>query len=194
MATTCARWRAARRAVIYRGAGDLAVANVTAGALDAAGAPQAVSASGVTAGNAFVRSTSGNLSVAAASAAAGALMLQADTGNVTLGQSVQAATVALLAGGDIGQGAAGAIAADELLARSSGGGVGLDQAPNRVGTLAGGARDAFAYADVDALRIGEVSLPTPGAGRARRQVPNEASPPPPRSCGPSPATLRWMPT
>ncbi|WP_296557270.1 filamentous hemagglutinin N-terminal domain-containing protein [Pigmentiphaga sp.] len=150
--------------LIYRGAGDLAVANVTAGALDAAGAPQAVSASGVTAGNAFVRSTSGNLSVAAASAAAGALMLQADTGNVTLGQSVQAATVALLAGGDIGQGAAGAIAADELLARSSGGGVGLDQAPNRVGTLAGGARDAFAYADVDALRIGEVSLPTLGAG------------------------------
>ncbi|RZS85928.1 filamentous hemagglutinin N-terminal domain-containing protein [Pigmentiphaga kullae] len=148
----------------YRGAGDLAVTAVAASMLDAAGAPQAASASGVTAQDASVRVTSGNLSIAAASAAAGGLSLQADTGNVALGQSVQAATVALLAGGDIGQSASGTITADGLAARSTGGSVGLDQASNRVGTVAGGARDAFAYTDADALRIGEVTLPTLGSG------------------------------
>ncbi|WP_338617633.1 filamentous hemagglutinin N-terminal domain-containing protein [Pigmentiphaga sp. CHJ604] len=148
----------------YRGTGDLAVTTVTAAGLDGAGAPQTVSASGVTAGDAFVRATSGNLSIAAASAAAGSMVLQADAGNVTLGQSVQAATVALLAGGDIGQNASGSIIADELAARSTDGSVVLDQASNRVGTVAGGARGGFAYTDADALRIGEVTLPTLGAG------------------------------
>lgn len=118
---------------------------------------QAAAASGVNAANAVVQATSGNLAVQAASAATGGLTLQADAGNVSLGQSVQASTVALLAGGDITQATAGTVTAAGLLARSSGGNVQLDAASNRTDTVAGGAANGFAYTDVDALRIGEVA-------------------------------------
>lgn len=141
----------------YRGAGDIAIGTVAASALGAGGAPQPASAAGVAAGDAIVQATSGNLSVQAVSAAAGGLTLQADTGNLAIGQAVQGATVALLAGGDVGQTAAGAITATDLLARSTGGNVRLEGGANRVGTVAGGAAGTFAYTDADALRIGAVT-------------------------------------
>lgn len=143
--------------VNFRGAGNLAIGTAAAVGMGPGDTLQAAAASGVNAANAVVQATSGNLAVQAASAATGGLTLQADAGNVSLGQSVQASTVALLAGGDITQATAGTVTAAGLLARSPGGNVQLDAASNRTDTVAGGAANGFAYTDVDALRIGEVA-------------------------------------
>jgi filamentous hemagglutinin family protein len=81
-------------------------------------------------------------------------------GNIALNAPVSAPTLGLVSAGNITQTAAAPITAGTLLAQSSGGSVLLDQAANNVSaaTLGGSAAGAFRYQDVDALRVGNVSV------------------------------------
>lgn len=115
-------------------------------------APTIVAGSNVHAGDIDVV---GPLSVPAA------LTLQNGAGgNIRLGGAVTAAKLGLVSRGDITQTAGAPITAGTLLARSTGGSVLLDQAPNNVSadTLGGGAAGAFRYVDVDTVQLGSVSV------------------------------------
>lgn len=81
-------------------------------------------------------------------------------GNIALNAPITAPTLGLVSAGNITQTAAALITAGTLLAQSSGGSVLLDQAANNVSaaTLGGSAAGAFRYQDVDALRVGNVSV------------------------------------
>ncbi|AKC85897.1 MBG domain-containing protein [Pseudoxanthomonas suwonensis] len=72
--------------------------------------------------------------------------------------NVDGYTLALVSAGRIGQGTSGAITAESLLARSTGGDVLLDNPANDVSgnTLAGDAAGEFHYVDTSALAIGDV--------------------------------------
>lgn len=105
----------------------------------------------------------GAITVASALSSAGALTLQnegAGSGGIALNAAVTADRLGLLSAGNITQTASAPIVAQHLLARSTGGSVLLDQAANNVSanTLGGGAAGAFRYQDVDALRVGSVSV------------------------------------
>lgn len=92
---------------------------------------------------------------------AGALTLQNEGGgNIALAAPVSAGQLGLLSAGNVTQTAGAPVTAGTLLARSTGGSVLLDQAANNVSaaTLGGGAAGAFRYQDVDALRVGNVSV------------------------------------
>ncbi|MCD9027917.1 filamentous hemagglutinin N-terminal domain-containing protein [Luteimonas sp. BDR2-5] len=94
----------------------------------------------------------GNLTLQAGGAGAAGIAVNA-------GIDVDGHTLALASSGSIVQNGAGAIVADSLLARSTGGDVLLDRAANNVAgnTLAGGAAGDFRYLDQDALAIGSVT-------------------------------------
>ncbi|MFH0133609.1 filamentous hemagglutinin N-terminal domain-containing protein [Variovorax sp. VaC1] len=81
-------------------------------------------------------------------------------GNIHLGGAVTVPTLGLLSRGDITQAANAPITATTLMARSTGGNVLLDQAPNNVSaaTVGGGAAGAFRYVDVDTVQLGSVSV------------------------------------
>ena len=102
-----------------------------------------------------------DITVVGAINTASALTLQnGGGGNIALDAPVTAPTLGLVSAGNITQTAAAPITAGTLLASSSGGSVLLDQAANDVSaaTLGGGAAGAFRYQDVDALRVGNVSV------------------------------------
>jgi filamentous hemagglutinin family protein len=102
-----------------------------------------------------------DITVVGAIDTASALTLQNGAGgNIALNAPVTAPTLGLVSAGNITQTAAAPITAGTLLASSSGGSVLLDQAANNVSaaTLGGGAAGAFRYQDVDALRVGNVSV------------------------------------
>jgi hypothetical protein len=102
-----------------------------------------------------------DITVAGALSNAGAITLQNEGGgNIALNAPVTVGRLGLLSAGNITQTAGAPIVAQHLLARSSGGSVLLDQAANNVSanTLGGGAAGAFRYVDVDALRLGSVSV------------------------------------
>ena len=98
-------------------------------------------------------------------------------GNIALNAPVTAPTLGLISAGNITQTATAPITAGTLLASSSGGNVLLDRAANNVSaaTLGGGAAGAFRYQDVDALRIGNVSVTGFDAGGNQPQVVATAS-------------------
>ncbi len=102
-----------------------------------------------------------DITVAGAINTGSALTLQnGGGGNIVLNAPIAAPTLGLVSAGNITQTAAAPITAGTLLASSSGGSVLLDQAANNVSaaTLGGGAAGAFRYQDVDALRVGNVSV------------------------------------
>lgn len=102
-----------------------------------------------------------DITVVGALSTASALTLQnGGGGNIVLNAPVTAPTLGLVSAGNITQTATAPITAGTLLASSSGGSVLLDQAANNVSaaTLGGSAAGAFRYQDVDALRIGNVSV------------------------------------
>lgn len=102
-----------------------------------------------------------DITVVGALNTASALTLQnGGGGNIALNAPVTAPTLGLVSAGNITQTAAAPITAGTLLAQSTGGSVLLDQAANNVSaaTLGGSAAGAFRYQDVDALRIGNVSV------------------------------------
>ena len=169
----------------YTDADALTIDTVSAPALTPTGLPQIVSVSGISAGTTQVQARTGDLAVNAATTGTNALSLQADAGALALNAGVQGNTVALLANGDISQSLTGAaIAAPQLLARSTNGSVVLTNAANNAGTLAGGAAGSFRYVDGDALSVGTVSasaldatgtvVPLAAAGVAANQVAIEA--------------------
>lgn len=94
----------------------------------------------------------GNLTLQASGAGAAGIAVNADL-------AVGGYTLALASSGSVIQTSAGAIVADSLLARSTGGDVLLDRAANNVAgnTLAGDAAGDFRYLDQDALAIGGVT-------------------------------------
>ncbi|MCR6478589.1 filamentous hemagglutinin N-terminal domain-containing protein [Variovorax sp. ZS18.2.2] len=81
-------------------------------------------------------------------------------GNIQLGGAVTATRLGLLSAGNITQVAGAPITAGTLMARSTGGSVLLDTAPNNVSaaTVGGGAAGAFRYVDVDTVQLGSVSV------------------------------------
>jgi filamentous hemagglutinin family protein len=81
-------------------------------------------------------------------------------GNINLGGALTAPRVGLLSRGNITQAAGAPITAGTLMARSTGGSVLLDTAPNNVSaaTVGGGAAGAFRYVDVDTVQLGSVSV------------------------------------
>jgi filamentous hemagglutinin family protein len=79
-------------------------------------------------------------------------------GNIALGAPVSTPQLGLLSAGDITQAAGAAVSAGLLLARSTGGSVLLADAANDVGTVGGGAAGRFAYADANALTLGNVAV------------------------------------
>ncbi|MGJ7525857.1 filamentous hemagglutinin N-terminal domain-containing protein [Variovorax sp. GB1P17] len=81
-------------------------------------------------------------------------------GNINLGGAVTVPKLGLLSRGNITQAANAPITATTLMARSTGGSVLLDQAPNNVSaaTVGGGAAGAFRYVDVDTVQLGSVSV------------------------------------
>lgn len=114
-----------------------------------------------------------DIAVVGAINTASALTLQnGGGGNIALAAAVTAPTLGLVSAGNITQTAGAPITAGTLLARSTGGSVLLDQAPNNVSaaTLGGGAAGAFRYQDVDALRVGAVSVTGFDAGANLPQV------------------------
>lgn len=118
----------------------------------------------------------GAITVAGAVNRSGALTLQntgaSGAGGITLNAPVTAGTLGLLSGGTVAQGSAGAITAQTLLARSDRESVLLDQAANNVSaaTLGGSAAQDFRYQDVDALRLGSVSVTGFNAASNQPQV------------------------
>lgn len=102
-----------------------------------------------------------DIAVVGAINTASALTLQnGGGGNIALAAPVTAPTLGLVSAGNITQTTFAPITAGTLLARSTSGSVLLDQAPNNVSaaTLGGSAAGAFRYQDVDAVRIGAVSV------------------------------------
>ncbi|MDQ7957776.1 MAG: filamentous hemagglutinin N-terminal domain-containing protein [Pseudomonadota bacterium] len=102
-----------------------------------------------------------DITVAGALDTASALTLHnGGGGNIALNAPVTAPTLGLVSAGNITQTASAPITAGTLLAQSSGGSVLLDRAANNVSaaTLGGSAAGAFRYQDVDALRVGNVSV------------------------------------
>jgi len=81
-------------------------------------------------------------------------------GNIQLGGAITATQLGLLSAGNITQAAGAPITAGTLMARSTGGSVLLDTAPNNVSaaTVGGGAAGAFRYVDVDTVQLGSVSV------------------------------------
>ena len=81
-------------------------------------------------------------------------------GNINLGGALTAPKIGLLSRGNITQAAGAPITAGTLMARSTGGSVLLDTAPNNVSaaTVGGGAAGAFRYVDVDTVQLGSVSV------------------------------------
>jgi hypothetical protein len=81
-------------------------------------------------------------------------------GNIQLGGALTATKIGLLSRGNITQTAGAPITAGTLMARSTGGSVLLDTAPNNVSaaTVGGGAAGAFRYVDVDTVQLGSVSV------------------------------------
>ena len=81
-------------------------------------------------------------------------------GNIQLGGAITATRLGLLSAGNITQAAGAPITAGTLMARSTGGSVLLDTAPNNVSaaTVGGGAAGAFRYVDVDTVQLGSVSV------------------------------------
>ena len=81
-------------------------------------------------------------------------------GNINLGGALTAPRVGLISRGNITQSAGAPITAGTLLARSTGGSVLLDTAPNNVSaaTVGGGAAGAFRYVDVDTVQLGSVTV------------------------------------
>ncbi|QNK70931.1 filamentous hemagglutinin N-terminal domain-containing protein [Variovorax sp. PAMC26660] len=81
-------------------------------------------------------------------------------GNINLGGAVTVPKLGLLSRGNITQASNAPITATTLMARSTGGSVLLDQAPNNVSaaTVGGGAAGAFRYVDVDTVQLGSVSV------------------------------------
>ncbi|HZF85947.1 MAG TPA: filamentous hemagglutinin N-terminal domain-containing protein [Burkholderiaceae bacterium] len=116
----------------------------------------------------------GSITVGGAVNTASALTLQnqGGAGGIQLQAPISAPVLGLLSAGDITQTAGAPITAGTLLASSSGGNVLLDQAANNVSaaTLGGGAAGAFRYQDVDALRVGSVSVTGFDAGGNQPQV------------------------
>ncbi|QNP49170.1 MBG-2 domain-containing protein [Diaphorobacter aerolatus] len=104
----------------------------------------------------------GTITVAGAVSSNNGLSLQSEGagGLIVLNAPVTAERVGLVASGDITQVAAAPVRARTLLARSANGNVLLDRAGNNVSdnTLGGSARGSFRYQDVDALRLGVVSV------------------------------------
>ena len=103
----------------------------------------------------------GNIDVVGPLNLSSALTLQnGGGGNIHLGGALTAPRVGLISRGNITQSAAAPITAGTLLARSTGGSVLLDTAPNNVSaaTVGGGAAGAFRYVDVDAVQLGSVAV------------------------------------
>ncbi|MDA7418741.1 filamentous hemagglutinin N-terminal domain-containing protein [Xenophilus arseniciresistens] len=120
------------------------------------------------------------ITVAGPVSRAGALTLQNQgvsagglaASGIVLNGGITADRLGLLSWGDIRQTAQAPIVAQHLLARSGGGSVLLDQAPNNVSenTLGGGASGDFRYQDVDAVRLGSVSVTGFDAAANQSQV------------------------
>jgi hypothetical protein len=102
-----------------------------------------------------------DITVVAPLSLASALTLQnGGGGNIRLDGAVTATRLGLVSAGNITQAATAPITAGTLLARSTGGSVLLDTAPNNVSadTVGGGAAGAFRYVDVDTVKLGSVSV------------------------------------
>lgn len=116
----------------------------------------------------------GTITVAGAVNTNAGLTLQSEGagGSIVLNSPVSADRLGLLASGDIMQTDAAPVVANTLLARSSSGSVQLDRAANNVSNnmLGGGARREFRYQDVDALRLGVVSVTGASADTNRDQT------------------------
>ncbi|MET3495121.1 beta strand repeat-containing protein [Variovorax boronicumulans] len=109
----------------------------------------------------------GDINVVGPLALSSALTLQNEGGgNINLGGAIDAPRLGLLSRGNITQTADAPITAGTLMARSTGGSVLLDAAPNNVSaaTVGGGAAGAFRYVDVDTVQLGSVSVTGYDAG------------------------------
>lgn len=121
----------------------------------------------LSAGNAIVIGSSvhaGTITVDDGISLAGSLTLQnegAGSGGISLQAPVTLSTggvLGLLSAGNVAQGPGAAITAPQVLARSSGASVVLDDAANNAGTVSGGAPSgSFTWVDADAVRLAPVA-------------------------------------